>query len=97
MTPEKKFENETKDYLRQHGCYVAKIWGGGFQASGIPDLFVCAPNGKFIAIEVKSEHGRPSELQKWHISQINEAGGWGLILYPNQFDEFKNDFLKFIE
>ena len=69
--------------------WYTKIWGGGFQKSGIPDL-ICCVNGVMLAVEVKASNGRPSELQKLNISRINTSGGIGVFLYPEGFDEFKN-------
>jgi hypothetical protein len=65
-----------------------KVWGGGFQRSGIPDL-ICCINGVFVSIELKGDNGRPTKLQELNIRNINEAGGIGLILYPADFKEFK--------
>lgn len=91
MAEEKNFENRLKSYLRSKGAYVVKIWGGGFQVSGIPDLIVCY-KGNFIAIEVKAEKGIVSELQKSHIRQIQKAEGYGFILRPSDFEKFKEIF-----
>ena len=46
-------------------------------------------NGYFVAIEVKAPKGKPSDLQLWNIEQINQSGGIGIILYPEQFEQFK--------
>ncbi len=86
---EKNFENKVKKYLKSIDAYYFKVWGGGFQQSGIPDVVACK-NGIFIAIELKSTIGKPSELQKYNIKQINESGGIGIILFPEGFEEFKN-------
>jgi len=88
MPSEKAFETKLKKFLESEGCYCFKVWGGGMQKAGIPDLMICA-NGCFIAVEVKSDTGKPSPLQLYQIAQINEAGGVGLVLYPKHFDEFK--------
>lgn len=106
MAEEKRFENRIKKYLRSEGIYPAgsgyhlddihgwyiKIWGGGYQKSGIPDMIICI-EGLFVAVELKATHGRLSELQKINIKQITDGGGWAFSLYPNQFDEFKQ-FVK---
>lgn len=79
MAEEKLFEGRIKKYLHSIGVYPAgfptdrmkvetvgwytKIWGGGYQKSGIPDILCCI-NGVFVAVEVKASNGRPSELQK---------------------------------
>ena len=89
MTEEKKFENKVKKYLSSIDAYYFKVWGGGFQQSGIPDV-ICCKNGIFIGIELKSSNGKPTELQKYNIKQINKNGGIGIILFPEGFDEFKN-------
>lgn len=48
-----------------------------------------------MAIEVKATKGKPSDLQLWNIEQINQSGGIGIILYPDQFDQFKG-MVKFL-
>lgn len=95
---EKLFENQVKKYLKEQGCYLIKYWSGNAQngkkytKDGVPDLIVCC-NGYFLGIELKSEDGKPSELQKWNLEQIRNAGGIGIVLYPHQFEEFK-DFVE---
>ena len=63
--------------------------------SGIPDILCCL-NGKFIAIEVKAESGKPSELQEYHLRKINEAGGFGILLYPSGFEKFKKEINAYL-
>ena len=104
MTPETKFKNEVQKWLISQGIYQAgtpkqkmiipikgwfvKIWGGGMQKEGIPDILLCV-NGIFISLELKSATGRPSELQKKNTAMVNESGGVGVILYPDGFESFK--------
>jgi Holliday junction resolvase len=90
---EKQFENKVKSWLHQlqkegQPIKFIKIWGGGFQKAGIPDILACV-NGHFVAIELKGTNGKPSELQKYNIRRINECNGTGVILYPEQFETFK--------
>lgn len=105
MTPETKFKNEVQNWLVSQGIYMAgtpehkmtkpikgwfvKIWGGGMQKEGIPDILMTV-NGIFISLELKSATGRPSELQKKNTAMVNKAGGLGIILYPDGFENFKN-------
>jgi hypothetical protein len=105
MAAEKLFENQIKKYFHSVGIYPAgyatdkmkvnmvgwytKIWGGGYQKSGIPDI-ICCVNGFMIAVEVKASSGRPSELQKLNTRRINKSNGIAVILYPEGFTEFKN-------
>lgn len=104
MAEEKLFEGRIKKFLHSVGVYPAgypkdrmtaplcgwytKVWGGGFQKSGIPDLLACI-NGIMVAIEIKGSRGTPSELQKLNISRINKSGGIGVFLYPEGFEQFK--------
>lgn len=89
MPAEKNFENRVKKFLQSEGCYVIKYWGGGqFTRAGVPDLLVCC-NGRFLGVEIKAENGKPSELQEYHQRLIETAGGIALILYPKDFDLFK--------
>lgn len=85
---EKNFENKVRRFLRSQGCWVLKTWGGGYQRSGLPDLLICC-NGYFVAAELKSNIGKPSQLQLWNIEKIKEAGGKALVLYPKDYEEFK--------
>lgn len=112
MAEEKLFENKLKRWFHSIGIYPAgfpaermaapiigwytKIWGGGFQKSGIPDIIACV-KGHFISIELKAESGRASELQKLNTHRIRDSGGSGIFLYPSGFEGFKNDLLHMIE
>lgn len=51
---EKDFQKQVIEFLKQHDIYYIKVWGGGYQRSGIPDLIICL-KGKFMAIELKTE------------------------------------------
>lgn len=90
MAAEKNFEKKVKKFLDAEGCYYVKYWGGGcFTRSGVPDLLVCV-NGHFLGVELKAKTGKPSQLQLLNIEQIRKAGGRAIILYPDDFDMFKN-------
>lgn len=99
---EGQLTSQIKNYLVTKGAYVEKIFGGGFQASGIPDLLVCY-KGLFIAIEVKSptHKGRASDIQKLKIRRIRECGGIAFITDSLEevqevfefIDVMKKDFL----
>jgi hypothetical protein len=91
IAAEKNFENKVKQFLKEQGCWVLKTWGGGLQRSGIPDLLVSC-NGHFVGVEVKAPNGEPSKLQIWNLLKIDDSGGFGWLLYPKQFEAFK-DFI----
>ena len=85
---EKRFEMKIRKELEKYNAWVLKTWGNGIQRAGIPDLIVCL-NGHFVGIEVKAEKGKPSELQKYNIKKIKEAGGIAMIVYPDDFEDLK--------
>ena len=92
MAQEKIFENKIKKFLESKGCYFVKQFGCAFTKSGVPDLLCCV-NGKFVAIEVKAENGKVSDLQTYNIERIKEAGGVAVVAKPSDF----NDLKKLIE
>lgn len=63
------------------------------QRAGIPDILACV-NGHFVAIEVKSSTGEPSELQKYNVRKIKESKGYAIVTYPEDFDKLKKDLDK---
>ena len=108
MAAEKNFENQVKRWFHSRGIYPAgykrdkmivpqtgwyiKIWGGGFQKSGIPDLLICI-KGLFIGCELKAPDGTPSHLQILNLRQIDESNGYAVLLYPDEWELFQNFIL----
>lgn len=104
MAAEKNFENRVKRYLQSVGIYplgcasdkrtnqaigyYEKRWGGGYSKAGLPDLHIVC-NGINLDVELKAPTGRPSDLQKHTVSQINQCGSIGIILWPDGFEDFK--------
>ena len=108
MGAEKNFEEKVKRYLKSIGVYplgtppdkmiappigyYEKRWGGGtFTKSGLPDLHIVI-HGYSVDVELKSQNGRPSDLQIFVIKQIRAAGGFAFVLYPSGY----SDFVEFI-
>lgn len=88
MAAEKTFENKVKKYIEAHDGWQVKFFANRMTKNGIPDVLACI-NGYFVAVEVKAENGKPSELQKYTVRKINEVGGCAMILYPDQYEKFK--------
>ena len=88
MAAEKNYENKIKAYLKENNAYFVKFFANRMTKTGVPDILACV-NGYFVAIEVKAEHGKPSELQKYNVRQINNSGGFAMILYPQDWESFK--------
>lgn len=96
MAAEKNFENKVKQWLESIGVYplgtgkdkmnispcgyYEKRWGGGYSKAGLPDLHIVV-NGINLDAELKASNGRPSELQKQKVVQINQSGSIAIILY----------------
>lgn len=54
----------------------------------MPDVLACV-NGCFVAIEVKAQNGKPSELQLYNIEEIKKSGGFAFVVYPSGWNELK--------
>lgn len=89
MAQEKTFENKIKRFLKEHDCYCVKYFGCSYSEAGTPDILACV-NGYFIAIEVKAQNGKPSELQLVKIDEIRKAGGFAYVVYPSGFSKLKD-------
>jgi hypothetical protein len=89
---EAQFQAKVIRFLKEQNIYLVKVWGGGFQKSGIPDLLCCV-NGYFVAVELKSEKGLTAKLQDYNLDRIRESGGVGMVLRPADFERFKS-FIK---
>ena len=87
MAGEKNFENKIKKFLKDRGCWYVKYFANRNTRAGVPDILACV-SGHFVAIEVKAENGKPTELQKWNVDQINSSGGIAQILYPSDWERF---------
>ena len=84
MAQEKNFENKIKAYLKSIGAYFIKTHGDRFSKVGTPDIIACV-NGHFVAVAVKAEDGKPSELQLYHLEQIiKNAKGYGAFVIPTE-------------
>ncbi|MBQ6089433.1 MAG: VRR-NUC domain-containing protein [Firmicutes bacterium] len=60
-------------------CFCWKEHGGMYGTAGIPDI-ICCYKGRFYGFEVKTEDGKPTELQKAMIRKIQKAGGTALVV-----------------
>ncbi len=88
MAAEKHFENKIKKFLKDNNAWFVKYFANGYTKVGVPDILACV-NGYFLGIEVKASNGKPSPSQIHNLKKIDEAGGYAILLYPDQFDLFK--------
>ena len=89
MASEKQFENKIKRYLKDRGCYRVKYFGCSYSEAGTPDILACV-NGYFLAIEVKAQNGKASELQLVKVKTIRKAGGFAYVAYPSGWERLKD-------
>lgn len=88
MAAEKQFENKIKAELHARNAWRVKFFANAFTPAGIPDVLACY-RGRFLGIEVKggSSYGL-TELQKYNLRLIRQAGGIGICVYPSGWQQF---------
>lgn len=84
MASEQKLQSRIISALEADGWIVVKTIT--LSKNGFPDIF-SFKNGKTLFIEVKSENGKASELQKYRIEQLTKAGFEAYII--NSYEQFK--------
>lgn len=65
------------------GIYDTKrnVWRTNTSIKGVSDILGIMPEGRLLAIEVKTKPNRPSGHQVEFIRNITEMGGLGFIAY----------------
>ena len=69
---EKDIERWLGERLERLGCLYFKFVSP--MNPGVPDRIVILPGGKTVYVELKTEVGRLSNIQKWHIGRMRERG-----------------------
>lgn len=101
MAGEKNFEVRLKNWLQSQGIYplgtpkhrmtmtpmgyYEKRFGSAYTVNGLPDLHVSV-KGIDVELELKAPDGRASELQKFVIKQMRDAGVMAYIVYEEAKD-----------
>lgn len=88
--PETKFKEKVRSALET----LPNTWCEKIQQvaiRGTPD-FLCCVNGSFVALELKKDDKQELDaLQKYKLAQIENAGGLGLKITPeNWLEVFDN-------
>jgi hypothetical protein len=83
--PETKFKEKVRIKLnalpKSHWFKIQQV-----SLRGVPD-FLGVVNGRFVALELKTETGRVAPLQEYHIKKLEEAGAYACIVRPSTWDE----------
>ena len=72
-------EARLRDEMTRRGCLCYKWVSPG--NTGVPDRIIITPRGEFILIELKTERGRLSAVQKTQIRQLRAHGVETWVLY----------------
>jgi len=87
--PEKLIQKQILNFLSAYGIFVFRVNTtgvfdpsrkvfrrlGGYNLKGVADILGVLPNGKFLAIEVKTQSGKQSLFQKNFQNQIEKNNG----------------------
>lgn len=90
MPRESTFRKQVEDFLKGlPESFWFTIQQGAIR--GTPDKLGLV-NGLFVALEIKaSEKAKRSKLQIYNINRINQAGGHGVFVYPENWNQVKAD------
>lgn len=87
---EKEIERKFKKALEAKGCLVYKF--ASPNCRGVPDRIVITTTGKILFVELKTEKGVLSKLQKVQIKKLLAYGQKVFVLYGLQeVEEFVNN------
>lgn len=91
---EQKLQTKILKWLKDNGFWVIKTIVTN--RNGVPDIIACAPNGTFVAIEVKYGTNKPSKLQEWNINLITHNNGIAFVAYnletvKDRLNEYRNN------
>lgn len=88
MKPETVFRrNKVDPFLKQlKNCFNESIQQVSIHGS--PDKFLCI-HGRFVALELKSSGGKPTQLQDYKLASIEKSGGATIVAYPENWEQVK--------
>jgi hypothetical protein len=101
MHPETKFKNKILPRLKKitNSYWFVKE---AVSLRGIPDLIGCI-NGTFVGLELKKSEAEARRQtgrivrQRHELKTIRAAGGYGEIVYPENFEEIYMELLLLAE
>jgi hypothetical protein len=78
--PETRFKEKViRDLKKLRNCYSIKTQERGRR--GVPDIIGCL-NGRFFALELKTDEGELDELQLNRLKKIRSADGFAIVTAP---------------
>jgi hypothetical protein len=91
---EKEITSEIRGYLNFKGIFHWKVWQGPMSKGGISDILGILPQGKLLAIEVKTRKGKASPNQQAFIEIIKNRGGVAFI--ARSVDDVRGELENYI-
>ena len=80
LTPEGLLKRSIKDLLRTFGIFYFSALQGLGSYPGVSD-FLGIYKGRFLAIEAKAPHGKPSPAQTEFLDRVRKDGGIAILAY----------------
>lgn len=75
MNKETKIMRDIINYLKDRKIWTLRV-NADSSTVGIPDIIACY-RGRLVGLEVKTDTGKPTEIQKRTIDEIVKNGGFG--------------------
>jgi hypothetical protein len=92
MNNETKFKEKIvpklKEIPRSHWYKIQQV-----ALRGVPDILGVI-NGRFIALELKTETGRVAPLQDYQIKKLSDAGAYAEIVRPSNWKDVYKELLE---
>lgn len=70
-------------------CVYIKYPAGQYSTRGVSDLIFCI-HGLYVAIEVKTDTGKVTKLQRKFLEAVNIAGGISFVVYGKSVSMMEN-------
>ncbi len=106
MTPEGYVVRAVLEYLQMRGIFAwrnnttgiydqaLKRYRPNHGLNGVADILAILPQGRFLAVECKSERGKLSDAQRMFAVAVNDAGGVYCVVRPNNYISVLDRIIK---
>ena len=91
---EKQIQNQIMKFLREHGFSADVITIGSYGRRGMSDIVACAPDGTYIAIEVKREGKKATRIQEEWLAEKESHNA--ITFVACSVNDVKNGLSKWI-
>lgn len=82
-----------RQYMAWSKAWHLKVLGGPLQRAGIPDILACwPPDGRLVAVEVKTGRGALSRGQREEMNALVRAGA--LVVRASTVDDLEEVLIK---